>query len=118
MNNQNKKLRRKKINASIRSEALSFWTEDKRAFLNKEIRKTIFKTLEELEEKLEPQIQDWAHKVVNGNSLIQHADRMDLKRSLRKYLREQSINVLGLQKFFPELYENSKDKSNPDNPSS
>jgi len=96
--------KRKKINSEIVKDIQAYWTEEKKAAVLKRIRKGIFLEVGPYEEREEPKVQDWAHRMVPNESLATHADRLDVKASLRKYMRKQTMIHLGLQKYFPELF--------------
>lgn len=102
--------RRRKINSEIVKDIKAYWTEEKKAAILKRIRKGIFMEVGPFEEFEEAKVQQWAHKMVTTKELPGHADRLDVKASLRKYMRQQTIAHLGLQKYFPELFED-KDKN-------
>jgi len=51
--------------------------------------------------------------VQGDKNIVAHADRFDIKLSIRKYLRQQIILNLGYAKFFPEeSNETKKDEEN------
>ena len=101
-------MKRKKVNTQITKDIHDYWTAEKKENILKRIRKSIFIEIGPFEKLEEPKVQTWAHKMIPGNDLLQHADRLYVKTSIRKYLRQQIINHLGLQKYFPELYEENK----------
>jgi|WetSurMetagenome_2_1015567.scaffolds.fasta_scaffold24712_4 hypothetical protein len=108
------KLKRKKVNSEIVKDINAYWTEEKKAYLQWAIRKAIFIEVGKFEKIEEPKVQQWAHKMVHGDGLIEHADRQDIKAATRKFMRKQVIIQLGMQKFFPEIFEvyNDKEKDN------
>lgn len=97
-------MKRKKVNSEILKDINEYWTAEKKAELLKKMRKGIFLVIGPFEEIEEPKIQNWAHRMVPKESLQTHADRLDIKASLRKYMRKQTVAHLGLQKYFPELF--------------
>lgn len=97
-------MKRKEVNNRIRHNVNEYWNELEREILKKKIRKAIFSQIGLFEEQQESNIQDWAHRMIPHESLATHADRLDLKRALRRYMRQQTIAVLGLQAYFPELF--------------
>lgn len=103
-------IRRKKINSEIVKDIRAYWTDEKKAIVLKRIRKGIFIEVGPYEMLEELKIQEWAHRMVQNPELTGHADRLDIKASLRKYMRQQTIAHLGLQKYFPELFEEIKEK--------
>lgn len=107
-------LKRKKVNSEINKDILHYWTPEKREMIMKRIRKAIFMELGLFEKVQEPKVQEWAHRMVPDNSLAMHANRMDLKMSIRKYTRKNTVIHLGLQKYFPELFEDDKKDDDDD----
>jgi len=107
-------LRRKKINAEIRKDISSYWTKEERERVERKIRATIYREIDFFEKQEEQKVQEWAHKMVQGDkNIVAHADRFDIKLSIRKYLRQQIILNLGYAKFFPEEpNETKKDEEN------
>lgn len=103
-------IRRRKINSEIVKDIRAYWTDEKKAAVLKRIRKGIFIEVGPYEKLEESKIQEWAHRMVPTPELTGHADRLDVKASLRKYMRQQTIAHLGLQKYFPELFEEIKKK--------
>jgi hypothetical protein len=101
--------RRKRINSEIVKDIRNYWTIEKRADILKRIRKGVFLEVGPFELIEESKIQAWAHSMVQKDKseapIAQHADRFDIKTSLRRYLRKQTITYLQLQKYFPELFE-------------
>ena len=98
-------MKRKQINAEMRNDIVQHWTNEKRQEVIRRIRATIYREIDFFEKQEEEKIQAWAHKMAQGDkSIIAHADRLDIKASMRKYLRQQIILHLGLMKFFPELF--------------
>ena len=99
-------MKRKHINTEMRKDVVEHWTKEKRQEVVRRIRATVYREIDFFEKQEEEKIQAWAHKMAQGDrSIIAHADRMDIKASMRKYLRQQIILHLGLMKFFPELIE-------------
>ena len=105
--------KRSQINEEVLKEIKSYWTRNKRTDIIRRIRKGIFLEVGPFEKIIEPKVQRWAHRMVpNENTMNAHADRMDLKVSIRKYLRRQTVLSLGVEGYFPELFavkENEKE---------
>ena len=105
------KLKRKEINSQIRKDINEYWTEDKRALIKKRMRKAIFSVMGVYEELQDEKVQHWAHRMVPHNDFPEHVDRLAIKSSIRKYMRQQTVLHLGLQEHFPELFpEDKKDE--------
>jgi hypothetical protein len=109
------KLKRKKVNSEIAKDITAYWTEEKKADLQWAIRKAIFVEVGKFERIEEPKVQSWAHKMCQGDGLIEHADRQDIKTATRKFMRKQVMTQLGLQKFFPEIFKEEEDVKEKDN---
>jgi len=97
-------MKRKEINSEVRRDINDYWTEDKRAELQRRIRKAIFSVVGKFEEEEEKKVQNWAHRMIPANEYVKHIDRIDVKASIRKYMRQQTMLHLGLQSYFPHLY--------------
>lgn len=52
------------------------------------------KEIQKFEKLEEPRIQYFAHDWIKGGALSKHADRQDIKKSLRKQLRETILKYL------------------------
>lgn len=106
-------MRRKRINKEVRKDIIAYWSEDKKAALTKGIKGKISYHYELFEKQEEDKIQEWAHKMVPKVDMATHADRQDIKRSIRKFMRRETLLHLGLSKYFPELYtEEQTEESN------
>jgi ubiquinone/menaquinone biosynthesis C-methylase UbiE len=101
-------LHRQNVNNQIVKDINNYWTDDKKAKLLKKIRKGVFLVVGPFEKEIEPKVQEWAHQMIPKVDAFTHSDRIYLKTSIRKYLRKQTIEHLGLQKYFPELFEEDK----------
>lgn len=97
-------MKRKEVNSQIRKDINDYWTPELREIVNKKIRKAIFSEVGKFEESEEPKVQQWAHKMVPKVDFTTHVDRYDLKASIRRYMRQQTMLHLGLQSYFPDLY--------------
>lgn len=106
------KLKRKEINSQIRKDINEYWTEDKRALIKKRMRKAIFSVVGVFEELEDEKVQHWAHRMVPHNDFPEHVDRLAIKASMRRYMRQQTMLHLGLQEHFPELYPKEEEKKN------
>ena len=103
-------MKRSNVNKDICKNIDTYWTKERQDFVQKRIRAAILKEVGKFELLQDGRIQYLAHSMVSNNGksgMIGHEERKYLKSSLRKYTRKKTLEKMNLQKFFPDLYDNT-----------
>jgi hypothetical protein len=103
-------VRRKQVNKEIRKDIAEYWNDSKKLEIVKGMRGKIQHYYQSFEKIQDEKVQRWAHRMVPKLEL--HADRQDIKRSIRRFMFKETLIHLNLQKYYPELFEDEKEKNN------